>query len=159
MSVIDKNTAYAIPFIGDYMLRTFDSGSSWDSVTMNDQPRWQTDLFFLNENQGWLTSTVMPSSKMEFESPVFHTNNGGSTWTRQDSLYDLNLTSIWFVDENRGWISGLGSIFYTESGGSKWTVQYSPDSIHLPFNDLFFIDEENGWALDLGGSVYKYFEE
>ncbi len=159
LSVIDRNTVYSIPYIGDYMLKSLDAGQSWLAVTMNDKPRWQTAMFFLNQTHGWLTSMVAPSSMMESESPIFHTNDGGNTWTRQDSLSDNNLTSVWFVNENIGWVSGWWSIFYSENGGWDWEIQYSPDSLHVNFKDLYFINEGLGWALDWRGSVYKYFKE
>jgi photosystem II stability/assembly factor-like uncharacterized protein len=58
---------------------------------------------------------------------ILHTENGGGTWTRQQTETDYTLASIFFVNTKEGWSVGdEGTILHTEDGGATWVRQKSP---------------------------------
>ncbi len=49
---------------------------------------------------------------------VLHTDNGGATWTRQNSRTNTDLWGVSFVDAQTGtMVGGYGSILRTTTGG------------------------------------------
>lgn len=57
-------------------------------------------------------------------SVVFHSADGGKTWQQQRTDCQTPISSLCFLDENRGWAAGaLGTILHTRDGGSSWRVQ------------------------------------
>lgn len=77
---------------------------------------------------------------------VFHSNDGGATWNRQDSGTDLTLSALCFVDDNQGWAVGdEGTIVHTSDGGKTWRHQKSPVPYFLL--DVHFADKESGWIV------------
>ena len=93
----------------------------------------------------------------------------GLSWSEQASGTNYDLTSIDFVDEQRGWIVGgfadtetgldcwpdlceyHAVILHTENGGETWESQYSPVATKL--NDVFFLDSLHGWAGGFDGML------
>ncbi len=68
-------------------------------------------------------------------------------------LADAELTSICFVDADRGWAVGdRGAILHTHDGGRNWQVQRSPATCRL--EHVQFLDGDNGWAV--GGWTQPY---
>ena len=62
-----------------------------------------------------------------------------------------SLTSIYFVNNDDGWIAGThGTVFKTTNGGEEW------QSLNTNYNGtitkIFFIDENNGWAFNTEGT-------
>jgi len=85
-------------------------------------------------------------------SAILSTNDRGDTW--QVSYYEeLNteLKSIFFVDEDNGWICGtsfseyeFGIVLRTENGGRSWDrVDIIPN---VDLREIQFFDENLGWA-------------
>lgn len=58
---------------------------------------------------------------------VFHTSDGGKSWSRQSTGTDFTLASICFVDTTHGWAVGdRGTILHTKDGGTTWVKQDPP---------------------------------
>ena len=102
-----------IQFIDEYigwidsdggLYKTTDGGFNWEL-----QAPPVTTFFFVNENIGWYVSG----------NQIRYTSDGGQTWTQQNSPENNSLQSIYFVDQNNGWISGdNGTILHTINGGT-----------------------------------------
>ncbi len=63
---------------------------------------------------------------------------------------DLDLRSVFFVDEDTGWAAGeAGTILHTVDGGESWTAQLGgdPHGAESPIDDLRFLDRNTGWAV------------
>ena len=57
-----------------------------------------------------------------------------------------NFNTIFFVDENIGYIAGYdGALYKTTDGGNSWTAQNTKTS--LPFYDIYFFNENEGFAV------------
>jgi photosystem II stability/assembly factor-like uncharacterized protein len=72
------------------------------------------------------------------------TANAG--WTKQVSGTFAWLHSVYFTNQNKGWIAGSrGTLLITDDGGKTWkqNQSFTQDNIR----DVYFSDEKNGWLL------------
>jgi len=71
-------------------------------------------------------------------------------WEPVNYSQDLQLTDVFFVSADVGWVSGdKGTILHTKDGGATWTAQLGgdPHSEQPVVRNLRFIDETHGWAV------------
>jgi photosystem II stability/assembly factor-like uncharacterized protein len=74
----------------------------------------------------------------------FQTAN--ANWTKQNSGTLAWLRTVFFVNEEIGWIGGSnGTLLTTKDGGFSWkqAEKFTSDSIR----QVYFTDEKNGWLL------------
>lgn len=72
--------------------------------------------------------------------------SANAEWVKQKSGTLAWLHSVYFVNQNRGWIVGSkGTYLETKDGGNTWTPKkgITQDNIR----DIYFLDENTGWAL------------
>ncbi|HJU92340.1 MAG TPA: YCF48-related protein [Pyrinomonadaceae bacterium] len=68
------------------------------------------------------------------------------TWARQPSGTMAWLRSVFFIDQNRGWLVGSkGTLLQTTDGGNTWKARSAPSGDVV--RDIFFIDDRNGWIV------------
>ena len=99
---------------------------------------WETDfhdIHFINHRLGWVVGDA---------GLIVHTNDGGKTWQRQETLIDGDFNSVFFASANEGWAVGFeGLIAHTDDGGKHWQLQKSGSSAN--FNDVYFANSKVGW--------------
>jgi photosystem II stability/assembly factor-like uncharacterized protein len=98
---------------------------------------------FLSDLEGWLA--VRTAS---YESYVFKTSDGGSTWTQLwVSSTSVSFADIYFKDSNTGWAANgwVGEVWKTVDGGVTWAVELDATHASAYPNDIFFVDEDHGW--------------
>jgi len=67
-------------------------------------------------------------------------------WSKVNAGTMAWLHSVFFLDQNRGWIVGSkGAFLTTRDGGSTWQQKTSVTTDVL--RDIYFIDEQNGWVV------------
>ncbi len=72
----------------------------------------------------------------------------------QNSPTANDLHSVWFINDNTGWIAGYNNtIFKTTNSGESWVQQTSPVSSN--FECITFVNENTGWTCGSGGTVIK----
>lgn len=82
---------------------------------------------------------------------ISHTTFAG--WVKQESGTLSWLHSIYFVDDENGWIVGSNAtLLATTDGGRTW--QKEKTRTGDTFRDVYFADRENGWIL-CERSVYR----
>jgi len=75
-----------------------------------------------------------------------------SQWTQQLSGTSKQLRSVFFTDENTGWVVGDdGLIKHTTDGGNTWNLQPSGTSKNI--TDVFFTDASTGWIVGSYGLI------
>lgn len=150
---------------------TFDEEMTVDAVFVSDEGKWVveesftnkniTSIFFLNENEGW--ATTIPDEIAFIGGSIYHTNDGGETWTEQlrGDPYKEFFWEIEFADENNGWATmqsyhselldedvdwgWYGAVMHTSNGGQTWTEQYFIEG-GLGY-DLEIIDSNTVWVV------------
>jgi photosystem II stability/assembly factor-like uncharacterized protein len=79
-------------------------------------------------------------------------------WEPVNYKEDLNLTDVFFANDQTGWVTGEhGTILHTTDGGETWTPQLGgdPQSAEPPIHDLRFVDATHGWAVQGSGHGNK----
>ncbi|MCX6150795.1 MAG: YCF48-related protein [Ignavibacteriales bacterium] len=154
-------------FSDPFTVSILPSSTTWEQLFGFDKFDHFTDSYFINENLGWVTT---------YFTKVFKTTNGGFNWTFNRLVpedYPLGVwwsKTVWFVDENNGFVGGGGSIdnnrscgrgFYgkTTNGGNSWDADYTATYICGGYNegyieDVFFNDALNGWQV--GDGILKH---
>lgn len=110
---------------------TQDSGKTWtnispsSSVQFPNNPVFGSDLYFMDMNHGWIVRDSLGSG----EAIVLRTSDGGATW-KMTSLPDAyDVVSMYFLNEEYGWIVTTGdrssssegtTVYRTTNGGATW---------------------------------------
>jgi len=125
------------------LLKTFDTGNTWDVLNLPIDSVAYTDIQFINENTGFLTTN---------NSIFVKTTDGGVTWNTF-SFDTVNHTkALYFLDENNGWIVGSeGFCGITTDGGETWDAVSVGDQTLI---DVWFTTNQNGFFVSNMGDVY-----
>ncbi|HKQ77695.1 MAG TPA: YCF48-related protein [Blastocatellia bacterium] len=78
-------------------------------------------------------------------------------WRAQSSGSLAKLSSVIFVDRDRGWVAGAnGTLLTTEDGGAKWSRQTLPERYRSEaLNDVWFFNSDRGLLLGEYGLVNR----
>jgi photosystem II stability/assembly factor-like uncharacterized protein len=108
-----------------------------------------TSLLFLTPSEGFIIG---------YNGAIFHSTDSGNTWLSQNSGTSLHLNSIFFLNENTGFISGRGMggclgtdcnkgsmLLRTTDGGNHWTKMFYDSLAYL--ESMQFRHENNGIAI------------
>jgi photosystem II stability/assembly factor-like uncharacterized protein len=101
-----------------------------------------SDVFFVNENEGWVTSSCVAE--------IYHTTDGGNTWEVQTTQYLTE--AIWMLNKNEGYAGGnQGRIYHTTDGGDNWNTI---GGLGATLTDITFYPESStGFACGFDGAV------
>ena len=107
------------------------------------------DIFFINQNIGFVVG---------YRGDIYKTTDSVQTWGKKNSGTTLHLHSVFFLDENVGYVSSQamggcldadcdkGSVLLkTTNGGETWTKTFFPDYTRIL--SLKFFDALNGIAI------------
>jgi photosystem II stability/assembly factor-like uncharacterized protein len=148
-------------------VKTIDGGKTWTETTLDRPDMLITTInaiHFINPTTGWLAGVT---SKME--GVVLRTTDAGVNWEATlVTIVKQVPTTIYFIDENRGWMGGTfpvgedddeeemegkpTDLLFTSDGGKTWVAQR-----RLPITvlDISFIDNNTGWLTGYKGAIYK----
>ncbi len=154
LAVFDANTLYAL---SGKFYRTFDGGSTWDSIQVSIPKNYRDlEMFFTNVNRGWITTVNGTGGTIINEYPVVMTEDAGVTWSSSDLLKDGGITCVYFTSDKIGWVAGVNNIYKTIDGGKHWTLEFSLPNGRLYAKDMHFCSENCGWIINWEGQIYKY---
>jgi len=121
------------------LLATSDGGSTWSARSLPGES--QGDVDFVDPNHGWaiagpssLFAKTKDDSQRIIPLPLYHTNDGGSTWTpvqtniRLEAPVGVVFFSFEFVDQKIGFATlftssvGPSEFLKTTDGGRTWNV-------------------------------------
>lgn len=85
-------------------------------------------------------------------SVILKSENGGTTWTPQDSPVAAQLFDVCFVNEDIGWAVGAGVIIYTDDGGDTWIQQATP--YETTFWDISCVDRNTAYVVGAVGQPF-----
>lgn len=141
------------------------SHAQWEWQNPYPQGNSLRDVYAKGDQYCWAVGNV---------GTIIFSDDGGDSWTIQESGTVKRLNNIQFIDQNKGWVVGSGgTILHSTNAGYTWQ-DHSIDS-NVCLNGLHFIDEDNGWLVgensvilhtqdggeywdyqDLGGNVVLY---
>lgn len=132
------------PVLGtEILFKTTDGGNNWDFQINNYQIN---SFYFIDSLKGWVLTTLGSSY-------IFRTINGGQNWL-SCHFCGINVGySLFFINENKGWIGGGSNIHYTDNGGANWTNQNTSHKVN--YNGIYFTDSLTGWAAGDSGVILK----
>jgi photosystem II stability/assembly factor-like uncharacterized protein len=173
IDMIDATHGWAIGslgfVVGDHVLFTTDGGDTWKDVTppeaLPDTGQQKAAIgYFQDVKTAWVTYFIGEGTPVPNNPVVWHTTDGGTSWTASQPLDMSGLSEIYvptvmqFVAGQNGWILahvGVGMnhdyvvIYRSTDGGSSWS------RIIDPYNDggiqgctknaLVFTDATHGW--------------
>ena len=134
MQFLDLNTGY---MCGAYLWKTTDGGFNWNQVSA--PPISPEGLYVINQDTIWIISSN------SLTGGVFHTTDGGVSWTQQLALGSANPTYIYMFNASIGFIApstnnGTQYTRRTTNGGNTW------DTVDIHgFTDIYFVDNLTGW--------------
>jgi photosystem II stability/assembly factor-like uncharacterized protein len=114
--------------VGSVWLTT-DGGDNWTFPQPifsfeNRQLQFSASLFFIDESIGWYTS---PGWSQGW---VRKSTDGGKTWVSKSNIGGL---SVFFIDQNDGWVVGDNGILKSTDGGENWILKSSLTASYVRF--------------------------
>jgi len=103
-----------------------------------------SDLYFISDTEGWICSGGLGE--------IYHTTNGGSTYSTQTTQYYTN--AIHMLNSNEGYAGGFnGRVYRTTDGGSTWVYLSSIGSSLLSIS--FPPSSTTGYCCGDGGKTFS----
>jgi photosystem II stability/assembly factor-like uncharacterized protein len=93
-------------------------------------------IYFLTPAEGYILSSY---------GSILHTSDSGKTWVEQNSGSNTDFRSIFFLNQNVGYISAYTSLLKTSDGGNHWS-KISYDTL-VDLQSMVFMDENNGLSI------------
>ena len=144
------------------ILRTTDGGQSWKEKIVEQPgmliPRLNC-IHFVSPELGWAVGADVTQNGV-----LLKTTDGGENWAVSRISASQVPMTIFFADEETGWMGGAtpvageeegaggpSVILGTKDGGRSWQTQLNtPVSIY----DISFVDKMNGWACGTKAAIY-----
>jgi photosystem II stability/assembly factor-like uncharacterized protein len=128
---------------GGLIGRTSDGGKTWSFVSnLTDRDRLNVGaIHFFDANRGIAAAS---------SGAILATTDSGATWfsvARKGHV--VGLSTVFFLDERRGWAAGTGDVIRTDDAGEHWSPLSSDAtdaSYRSPIRAIQFLDEHNGWV-------------
>ena len=119
------------------VFRTVNGGRDWEEsrTTPPQPPQRVRDLFFLDQQRGWLTIW----NQIGEGAYLYSTVDGGKHWTPDPDLLfqgkDKQANLVRFISRERGFVlflegKGQSRLAYTTDGGKHWHKQALPRFVH-----------------------------
>lgn len=146
---------------GGLVGHTTDGGRTWQFVS-NLTPRDRMSvqgLHFFDNGRGIAVTD---------SGAILATTDAGATWARASTQGGAGrFSSLFFLDERRGWAAGAGDVMRTDNAGELW-ISASPENTDTRYRSqiraVHFLDGRSGWAAGMhaflartmdGGSTWE----
>lgn len=129
---------------------SFISGKSQWNVQNTGTSINLNKIQFVNSETGWAAGF----QAIPVQIALIKTTDSGINWTGQyQNLPAGNrIISLFFLNENTGWIAGADGLFKTTNGGANYFTLNSPSIVTY---ECYFVNALTGWAVGLTGSDGK----
>ncbi len=88
-------------------------------------------------------------------STILHSGDAGSSWESWSLEEDIYLTTIQFIDERHGVVSGeFGTVLLSADGGVSWNRSNDLPNSFYP-QSAYFTNPTTGWVVGLKGTIWK----
>ena len=112
-------------------------------------------IFFLNAREGWA---------LDEKGQIWATVNNGKDWEKRALFAEGNpadsSNSLFFIDNQVGWLKGIFSIWMTENGGASWsmvfpTEQFSYSTLDGQPMSISAANSDAAWVGFSSGAVLR----
>ena len=127
---------------GGLIGRTSDGGKTWrfvSNLTARERMSVQAVHFFDSDNGIAATDSGV----------MLSTEDAGETWSPVDRRgRSGGISTLFFLDERRGWAAGFGDVIATDDAGETWApISADDDSRYrAPIRSVRFLDDRHGWV-------------
>lgn len=140
---------------GEYhsgVLKTMDGGETWNEQGFGNIIASLFSAFFIDSQIGFIVGG-RHNFNGQTKGIVFKTTDGGETWNSTLIETGESIQSVFFTDEQTGYIVGLlAKVLKTNDGGSTWI----PVNAGLTnYYSVYFSSSENGVAVGRNGKIIK----
>ncbi len=148
LQFLTPSAGYAVGYSYDakgiFLARTDDGGATW-SLTYSELPGYAEDIFFLNENTGYVRVGHASNGQL------YKTDDGGRTWTGMAASPG---NRILFADPEVGWAMHYNKVSFTTNAGLRWNSREyrfpaTTSALSLPRRDRAYVVGEHGM-------IYRY---
>jgi photosystem II stability/assembly factor-like uncharacterized protein len=155
---VDTNRGWVVGENG-IIFYTDDGGKNWKRQK-SETVLHLHGVYFVDAKKGWVIGDsgvrgLRDEGDPQPEGVILHTNDGGEHWRIQWTKKDVWLNGLFFVDSNKGYVTGDSRLLLsTEDGGKTWVEE----EVAWGFlGTPFFIDTNRGWIqlLDEEGNVIE----
>lgn len=159
IAFVNEKVGWAVGAQGR-ILHTEDGGKTW--ISQVETEAVLKNIFFINGKEGWAIGSEEADAEPGSKGVVFHTTNSGEKWEQMDIGISRAMASIYFINQQTGWILAGDEVYRTSDGGKKWeknklqieSMLTSPTNRmrqDIPPNwdrgELCFTDAKYGWAV------------
>ncbi len=144
---------------GGVILKTTDGGINWELITKSATLNGALyDISFIDDSTGWVCGFDNTPGIHDWYAIILKTTNGGKSWTKSGFNNIDGLSSIYFIDSQKGFAVGSDStILKTTDGGLSW-LSINQGLGH--WNDIDFSNYPTGWItgfsnIDIHGRLIK----
>ncbi len=143
-------------FTPAHIIKSTDSGNTWQFIDMSAYADALVDINFINENVGFVSGGNATGGV------ILKTTDGGVTWTQLLNT-GTNGDYVWklqFLNSNNNVLFGsiesappnIGRLAKSIDGGQNWTLHTAPENM---IQAVGFLDENHGW---MGGHTTGFYE-
>ena len=149
------------------IVSTTNGGQSWTETLLEqlgDKDTALNSIHFVNPDVGWIVGATSKNEASR-EGTLLKTSDGGKTWSVSKLPFNQIPTSIYFIDENKGWMGGStplptdadedggpSDLLATTDGGSTWQAQRR---LPISIAEIFFLNSDTGWVSGYRGAIYQ----
>ena len=120
------------------------NAQTWTRVANQTLPSF-SGSFFLNANTGWFVAA---------KGGIQKTVDGGKTWMPVNAGIVEDLKSVYFRDDNTGYIGSATKLYKSTDGFATWDSVTVTGTIASPsYHGVYFSDALNGWFLSSSSSL------
>lgn len=134
-TTIDKGFAVGN---GGSLMKTTNGGLTWTAYSTGYSFHFE-EIFFVNESIGFLVG----NKNYELNGRLLKTTDGGNTWqlVLSNDAY-IQFLSVYFVNQNMGFVGAGSTIYKTTDGGATWTTN---TSINSNITSFYFKNTNEGF--------------
>jgi photosystem II stability/assembly factor-like uncharacterized protein len=139
-----------------YIIKSTDSGATWDYIDMSSYANALVEILFLDENNGYA------SGNNDNGAVILKTTDGGASWMTifNDTVAGEYVWKLEVLPSNHNVIFGsiesvsplLGKLIRSTDGGDNWISRTFPDT---DVQAVGFLTENHGW---MGGHHTGFYE-
>ena len=130
------------------ILRTTDGGYTWEEPT-SELPVIASmySVYFVSEDIGYAGG---------YGDLLLKSTDGGATWSQIAlDVVGGTIYSLYFSDENTGWILNGTQVIHTTDGGANWSVQFTDTS--APLKAMSFSSPEHGVCVGGKSGAFAFY--